>query len=608
MKAEAALRKYFGYKRFRPGQKEIVEGILKYQDVLAVMPTGAGKSICYQVPAMLLKGITIVVSPLISLMQDQVKALKEAGIPAAYINSSLTEAQNRKALMLAAQNAYKIIYVAPERLETHLFRSFAMNAEISMVTIDEAHCISQWGQDFRPSYLKIVDFIDALPIRPIISAFTATATEEVKEDIRCILKLNDPLQMVTGFDRPNLYFEVIQGADKDKYVLDYVRKHKKQSGIIYCSTRKNTEKVAELINAAGIRCAAYHAGLDNETRKKNQEDFVYDRISVIAATNAFGMGIDKSNVRFVIHYNMPSSMENYYQEAGRAGRDGEDSRCILLYSARDVMIARMLLDNKDFTDVDPADIESIRERDMHRLHVMENYCRTTDCLRNYILQYFGEETAEACGHCGSCDREVEEKDVTFEAKWILNCVSEARGRYGANVIIGTVLGLDRARLRELHTTSYHSYGQLKGRKEKQLKDLIVQMINLGYLTRSEDMYAVLGIGERAMELRDPEVRVIIRAYTETEPVKEKKAGAMDQFTSKEFELFERLRTLRMEIARENGIPPYIVFNDKTLIDMCLKMPVKKEEMLNVNGVASAKYQKYGSAFLKAIKAFVKENK
>ncbi|MCM1259217.1 MAG: RecQ family ATP-dependent DNA helicase, partial [Roseburia sp.] len=378
MNAREVLKKYFGYDSFRKGQEDIIHAILSGKDALAIMPTGAGKSLCYQVPAMLLSGITLVISPLISLMQDQVKSLNEAGIHAAFINSSLTESQISRALRLALEGRYKIIYVAPERLETPGFMQFALGTEISMVTVDEAHCVSQWGQDFRPSYLKIVDFIDALPLRPIVSAFTATATGEVKADMECILKLNHPEIVITGFDRENLYYSVehISGKHKDKFVLDYIDKHPNESGIVYCSTRKNVDMLYETLFKHGVPVARYHAGMDNESRKKNQEDFIYDRALVVVATNAFGMGIDKSNVRFVIHYNMPQCMENYYQEAGRGGRDGENSQCILLFSPQDVMIHKFLLEQKEFEGVDEEDIELIKQRDSKRLFTMEGYCKT----------------------------------------------------------------------------------------------------------------------------------------------------------------------------------------------------------------------------------------
>lgn len=605
------LKTYFGYDTFREGQEKIVEAILTNRDVLAIMPTGAGKSICYQIPALMLPGITLVISPLISLMQDQVKALNDAGIHAAFINSSLTENQISKALYLAASGRYKIIYVAPERLENYEFLEFARNVEISMVTVDEAHCISQWGQDFRPSYLKIVEFIKNLPKRPIVSAFTATATEEVKNDILCTLSLADPEVVITGFDRKNLYYSVENIRRKDEFIMEYIEKHPTESGIIYCATRKNVDNLFELLFKRGVPVTRYHAGLTNETRKKNQDDFIYDRTPVIIATNAFGMGIDKSNVRYVIHYNMPQSMENYYQEAGRAGRDGENSQCILLFSLQDVMIDRMLLDNKDFSDVDEEDEYLIRQRDIRRLQTMEGYCKTTGCLRNYILEYFGEKTSGPCDNCGNCHREYHEVDMTAEAKWVVNCVAETRGRYGLTIVLGTLMGAKRARLRELRTEQYKSYGALSGHSEAELRTLISQMTEMGYLYQTQEKYSVLKLGN-ITPLKDANTRVIMRTYEEKEPDKKKKIQktvrkrSTDALTSAGYDLFEVLRKLRLEIAKEESMPPYIIFSDKTLIDMCVKKPSDEEEMLNVSGVGANKLKKYGQRFLQEIQKFCTE--
>ena len=443
---EEALKALFGYAAFRPGQKEVIDNILSGRDVFAVMPTGAGKSVCYQIPAMLLPGITIVISPLISLMQDQVKALNEAGIPAAFINSSLSENMFYETVNRARQGVYKIIYVAPERLVTDSFLELAQDIRISMLTVDEAHCISQWGQDFRPSYMKIVEFVRLLDRRPIISAFTATATENVRDDIVCTLGLVNPYTLVTGFDRENLFFQVEKPKKKEQYILDYIAEHEGDSGIIYCATRKNVDNLYDLLKSRGISAAKYHAGMSAEERKRMQDAFVFDYISIVVATNAFGMGIDKSNVRFVIHYNMPQSMENYYQEAGRAGRDGLDSKCILLFSPQDIVINRFLLERKEMSDLDETDKQTIRERDSRRLQVMEKYCYTTECLRNYILKYFGENPDKPCGDCGNCLHEFETLDMTDEAKKIINCVYEANGRYGRNIIIDTVSGAKTARL------------------------------------------------------------------------------------------------------------------------------------------------------------------
>lgn len=611
MNALETLKTYFGYDTFREGQEKIVEAILTNRDVLAIMPTGAGKSICYQIPALILPGITLVISPLISLMQDQVKALNDAGIHAAFINSSLTENQISKALYLAASGRYKIIYVAPERLENYEFLEFAKNVEISMVTVDEAHCISQWGQDFRPSYLKIVEFIKNLPKRPIVSAFTATATEEVKNDILCTLSLEDPEVVITGFDRKNLYYSVENIRRKDEFIMEYIEKHPTESGIIYCATRKNVDNLFELLFKRGVPVTRYHAGLTNETRKKNQDDFIYDRTPVIIATNAFGMGIDKSNVRYVIHYNMPQSMENYYQEAGRAGRDGENSQCILLFSLQDVMIDRMLLDNKDFSDVDEEDEYLIRQRDIRRLQTMEGYCKTTGCLRNYILEYFGEKTSGPCDNCGNCHREYHEVDMTAEAKWVVNCVAETRGRYGLTIVLGTLMGAKRARLRELRTDQYKSYGALSGHSEAELRTLISQMTEMGYLYQTQEKYSVLKLGN-ITPLKDENIRVIMRTYEEKEPDKKKKIQktvrkrSTDALTSAGYDLFEILRKLRLEIAKEESMPPYIIFSDKTLIDMCVKKPSDEEEMLNVSGVGANKLKKYGQRFLQEIQKFCTE--
>lgn len=609
MDAKETLKVYFGYDSFKPGQEEIIGAILEGKDTLAIMPTGAGKSVCYQVPAMLLLGITIVISPLISLMQDQVKALNEAGIHAGYINSSLTDAQILRVYSKALEGAYKLLYVAPERLESYEFTDFVGKIEISMVTVDEAHCISQWGQDFRPSYLKIVEFIDALQKRPVVSAFTATATEEVKTDISCVLKLQDPKVVVTGFNRENLYFDVETIKKKDDYVLEYIKKHPDDSGIIYCATRKNVDTLYELLSGAGVPVTRYHAGMNNEDRKESQNDFIYDRLAVIVATNAFGMGIDKSNVRYVIHYNMPQSMENYYQEAGRAGRDGEPSQCILLFSAQDIMINKFLLEHKDFTDIPYEDIELIKQRDARRLQVMEGYCRTSGCLRNYILAYFGEKQEMPCDSCGNCHREFTETDMTEDAKQIINCVYEAKGRYGLNIIIGTLLGADRARLKELRTTDYKTYGVLKNRSESELRLLISQLLLDGYLYQTADKYSVIRMGN-VEPLKDPNMHVLVRTYKDRKPERQtarRRKKSMDTLTKAGYELFDVLRKLRLTIAREEGMPPYIIFSDKTLIDMSAKVPRDRAAMLSVSGVGEAKYNKYGDRFIEAIAAFLDDN-
>lgn len=629
MTALQILKTYFGYDSFRDGQEEIINSILEGRDALAIMPTGAGKSVCYQVPALLLPGITLVVSPLISLMQNQVKALNEAGIHAAYINSSLTERQITKALSFAARGVYKIIYVAPERLETASFLNFALHTPISMVTVDEAHCISQWGQDFRPSYLKIVDFVDQLPGNPIISAFTATATEVVKNDIARILKLKNPDIVITGFDRKNLYYQVehLTGKQKDLFIQNYLETHPNESGIIYCATRKNVDALYEKLLKQGVSSTRYHAGMANDIRKNSQDDFIYDRAQVVIATNAFGMGIDKSNVRFVIHYNMPQSMENYYQEAGRAGRDGEPAKCILLFSTQDVMISKLLLGSKDFEGMEPEEIQQIKHQDSKRLQIMEGYCMTTSCLRNYILKYFGENADRPCDNCGNCHREFEEMDMTQDAKWVIGCISEMHGRYGQAAVIGTLLGSKKARLKEIGATSYNSYGQLENRTESDLRLLISQMLRMGYLIHTEGEYSVLKVGN-ITDLQDENATIIVKKFKEKEKISASRkrknlygnhelqgANSPDSHTAsgqknagQNTALFETLRQLRLQIAREESVPPYIVFTDKTLIDMCEKLPQSEAEMLDVSGVGQNKLKKYGQRFLQEISAFLSANK
>lgn len=599
------LKQYYGHSAFRAGQEELIDSILSGRDALCVMPTGGGKSLCYQIPALLLPGITLVVSPLISLMKDQVAALKSAGVPAAYINSSLTGEQIRTVYARTRKGAYKLIYVAPERLETNSFLSLMQEMDVSFLAVDEAHCISQWGQDFRPSYLGIVDFINALPRRPIVAAYTATATKQVQSDILRLLQLQSPYRIVTGFDRPNLYFDVRRPKNKFSALAALIDERRGRSGIVYCATRAAVERVCDSLCDRGIAATRYHAGLTDEERQQNQDDFQFDRKTVMVATNAFGMGIDKSNVRFVLHYNMPQSMENYYQEAGRAGRDGLPSQCVLLFSAQDVVINKFLLDHKDFSESDDEDAELLRQRDLQRLQTMERYCKTTACLRNYILEYFGEHPAAPCGNCGSCNNVYEQADLTAAAKWMINCVAETRGRFGKAIVFGTLQGANRARLKEIGATNYKSYGQLKDLPRDILDRLLAQLLEDGYLVQTDDQYAVLRMGD-ITPLKQPGAQVLVKLPPHQEPERmqrPKKRSVMDALTKAGLELYQQLRTLRFEIAQREGLPPYVVFGDKSLADMCLRAPATVEGMIGIYGMGERKYEKYADQFFAVIDAY-----
>jgi ATP-dependent DNA helicase RecQ len=607
------LKKYFGYDYFREGQEELIRSILSRTDTLGVMPTGAGKSICFQVPALVMEGITIVVSPLISLMKDQVSALNQVGIHAAYINSSLSSRQVDLALQYAKEGRYQLIYVAPERLETKEFLDFALQAKIGMITIDEAHCISQWGQDFRPSYLKIIRLIDQLPIRPVISAFTATATKEVIEDIICVLRLQKPTVVVTGYDRKNLYFEVRTPKNKDAEVVDYINKHPLQCGIVYCATRKNVDELQELLGSRRISAVKYHAGLSDAERSANQEDFIYDRKSVMVATNAFGMGIDKSNVRYIIHYNMPKNMEAYYQEVGRAGRDGEAAECILLYGAKDVRINQFLIENVNSNDeLTESQKDLIRERDEERLKIMTFYCFTNDCLREYILRYFGQHGESHCDNCSNCMAEFDEIDVTEVSKDIIGCVRECGQRFGMNVIIAALIGRRIAKLTVNNMINSAFYGKQTSMSEHQLKHVMNQLVVDGALYLTNDKYSIVKVEKSADAIVSGKKRVIMKLIkrntiiqdTDTSRVKRKS----ELLTSRGYDLFEVLRQVRIRLAREEGMPPYIIFSDKTLTDMCIRLPYDRKEMLMVSGVGENKYEKYGQYFMDAILEFTNGNK
>jgi len=597
MKDHEVLKKYFGYESFREGQQELITNILERHDVLGIMPTGAGKSICYQVPAVMLEGITLVISPLISLMKDQVGTLNEAGIRAAYLNSSLSYAQYRKALSLARGYTYKIIYVAPERLMSDEFLSFAKEMKISMVCVDEAHCVSQWGQDFRPHYLHIREFLKEMPQRPIVSAFTATATTQVKEDILQLLDMKDPYTITTGFDRKNLYFAVEKPKDKYQALLHYVKQHREDGGIVYCLSRKTVEEVCDRLCADGFAATRYHAGLSDAERMNNQDDFIYDRKTIMVATNAFGMGIDKSNVRFVVHFNMPKNMESYYQEAGRAGRDGEQADCILLYSGKDVRLNQFLIEQgSGHEDMEEAVRMELQQKEKERLKSMTFYCTIPSCLRHYMLKYFGEESDGFCGSCSNCLTQYEECDIRMEASRLVECIRHSGERFGKTMIVDIVKGSANAKIKSYHLDRNPAYGSLKDSSRNHLYEILQHLQFQGILKQSEDGYSVLSIHQEELLPTDgPLMMKIVKEKQVQNPVVQTDSG--------DNRLFELLRICRSQLARKAHVPPYMVFSDKTLHDMCAKAPHSREEMLGVSGVGEVKYDKYGEAFLKVIASF-----
>ena len=594
------LERYFGYRAFRPGQEEVVRQLLQGRDVLSVMPTGAGKSICFQVPALCLEGITLVVSPLISLMKDQVGALLQAGVKAAYLNSSLTERQFGLALRNARQGMYKIIYAAPERLETESFLEFARNAEISLLAVDEAHCISQWGQDFRPSYLNIPQFVKALPRRPVVGAFTATATPQVREDIVRSLELQDPFSLVSGFDRPNLFFQVDVPKSKKEALLRFLASRREESGIVYCATRRTVEEICTFLQERGFSAGRYHAGLESGERQSSQEDFSYGRTRLMVATNAFGMGIDKSDVRFVVHYNMPKDVESYYQEAGRAGRDGEEARCLLLYSPGDVRTNQFLIELRGEEETDQGYEQRVK-REQERLKHMTIYCRTTGCLRGYLLRYFGESAREHCGKCGSCLANFRELDITRDAQQILSCVRRAGERFGAGTIIDILRGADTERIRSWSLDTLSTYGLMRDYSRDEVQSRIQYLLENGCLVQAEGQYPTLALGPKARGVLFQGETLV--AQVRSLPREEVQRAAAASGTPADPELLRRLQQLRGRLAQQAGVPGYVVFSDKTLREMAAIRPQTLAQMRLVNGVGDFKLEKYGQKFLDEILAF-----
>lgn len=597
------LKEYFGHDSFREGQDRITDSLLSGRDVLGIMPTGAGKSICYQVPALMFEGVTVVVSPLISLMKDQVSALVQSGVAAAYINSSLTHAQYLKVLQNTKNGKYKIIYVAPERLCAPAFLEICRRLSISMVAVDEAHCVSQWGQDFRPSYLKIPDFIESLPSRPVVGAFTATATGTVREDIKNLLKLRSPLVVATGFDRPNLFFSVMHPNKKSIALMKLIKERKGESGIVYCSTRKAVEEVCELLNKNGFTATRYHAGLDEDERRLNQDDFVYDRAPIMVATNAFGMGIDKSNVSFVIHYNMPKNMESYYQEAGRAGRDGRNADCILLYSSKDVRTNQFLINNSEPNpDLTEDEQEEVRRRDRERLKKMTFYCTTHKCLRKFILEYFGDKSPERCCKCSNCLSNHENTDITVDAQKIMSCVARTGQRYGKKVICDVLRGSKNERLISAGLSRQSTYGIMADCTEKRLRDIIEYLCENGYMTAEGDEYPILRLTPKSRGvLTGSETLRMMLEIPQKKKASSAKSAALSPADEK---LLIALKELRKSLAMRQSVPAYVVFSDATLIDMCRIKPKTRDEFMEVSGVGQRKAIRYGEVFLATIAEFL----
>ena len=603
MELESLLKQYFGYTSFRPGQHEVIQTLLEGRDCLAIMPTGAGKSICFQLPALMMPGVTLVISPLISLMKDQVDSLVNQEIPATYINSQCTfeEAKARFAAIRAGR--VKLVYISPERLENEFFTSFMQSLPISMFIIDEAHCVSQWGHDFRPSYCAIKDWIAALPRRPVVGAFTATATEKVKEDMMTLLGLEKERIFIGGFDRPNLYFRVVRTNRKLDFALAYVQQHQEDSGIIYAATRKEVDRVYEELTRRGIRAGRYHAGLSDDVRRTMQDAFTYDRLQVIVATNAFGMGIDKSNVRYVIHYQMPKNIESYYQEAGRAGRDGAPGECILLFSRQDIMIQKFLIEQS----VHDPQQQAVEFR---LLNAMVRYCEGNHCLRHYILTYFGEHPSwQRCEKCGNCDQETVEEDMTEQVRSICLCVDELMGRFGMTMVCDILKGSQNAKVRRYGFENNSAFGMLGDFTLSEVRDMVRQCIDDGYLDQSDGKYPVVSLTADGRQALSGSRRIVQQKVVAADPVPElpkrqqkRRAGAIDEDALRP--LFDTLRAVRLELAKDEHIPPFVIFSDATLWDMAALKPDSLDAMSQIKGVGSFKLHKYGRQFVGAIQSYI----